>query len=355
MSSINGIFGANLSEYVDKTQVANMETESNAEFSRIIAEALEEELTRMSVLANPGVPSSLGPFGSGMLPMAINTHSGGLEQMLLAAASSGEITDAQTALFMLCMMMQSNQNGDFSMVMQMMASIIMQMEDEEGVLRNSVMASRYDPYVLDSIDWGVFGNAWQSGAGMGGVSLPLEFWRPATPVVTSNAANRSAERYNAVIRQFSVETAERYRPFRDGYTYCNIYMWDVTRAMGAEIPLYTDALTGEARYYPDTQGTTSMTAVKMDAWLKKHGADYGWRSVDAQTAQMHANAGKPAVTTAGTIDHVQVICPSRSGGYDPVRGVTIAQAGSRVSSYTHITDIYSANALNNHVSYWIHD
>ena len=354
MSTINGISGGGLVEFTERVQDAGQVQESGEDFSAVIADAVREELSRMSILAQSGSSSFSGSMGGGFMPLSMHGQGTGLEELILAAASSGEVTDAQAALFMLCMMMQTSQDGDFSMIMQMMATMISQMQDD-GSLRGSVMSSGYDPYVLDSIDWGVFGNSLQGSRVSSGAVLPLEFWRPTTAVVTSNVGNRSAERYNSVIRQFMVESAERYRPFRDGYTYCNIYMWDVTRAMGAEIPLYTDALTGEARYYPDTSGTTSMTAVRMDAWLKNHGADYGWRKVDAQTAQMHANEGKPAVTTAGTIDHVQVVCPSRNGQYDPVRGVTVAQAGSRVTSYTYITDIYSANALNNHVSYWIHE
>ena len=158
-----------------------------------------------------------------------------------------------------------------------------------------------------------------------------------------------------MIAQFKVETAERYRPYRDGFTYCNIFMWDVTSAMGAEIPHYTDPNTGEPRYHPDVKGAKSMNARAIDAWLKTHGPDYGWREVDAETAQRYANEGKPAVTTSGNIDHVQVVCPSKDGTFDPIRGVTIAQAGRIVTSYTHISSTYSANTLKNNISYFVHD
>ncbi|MCL2046296.1 MAG: hypothetical protein FWG88_07905 [Oscillospiraceae bacterium] len=348
-NAINPVSGG---EYLEVPRGTERAEESTLDFSTIIADALRDEVTRMSVTAQPG---GSGSMGSGYMPLNMQSQGQGIEQLILAAAAGGEVTDAQAALFMLCMMMQTSQDSDFSMIMQMMATMISQISDEEGSLRNSVMSSSYDPYVLDSIDWGVFGNRLYGNAGTSGAYLPLEFWRPTTAIVTSNEDNRSPERYNSVIRQFRVETAERYRPYRDGNTYCNIYVWDVTRAMGAEVPLYTDATTGEMRIYPDTQGATSMTAVKMDAWLKKYGSQYGWHQVDGETAQRYANEGKPAITTAGTIDHVQIVCPSRDGSYDPIRGVTVAQAGSRVTSYTHISDIYSSNALNNHVSYWVHD
>jgi hypothetical protein len=281
-------------------------------------------------------------------------QSQGIEQMILSAASSGEVDDAQIALFMLCMMMQTSQDGDFSMVMQLMASMLTQIQGDKGSLRDSVMSSGYDPYVLDTIDWNVFNNSPQMYSGTARAILPTEFWRPAVPAIRSDENNRSPELYNAVISQFRVETAERYRPFRNDATYCNIFFWDVTCAMGAEIPHYTDYETGEPRYYPDVKGAKGMLAVEIDKWLKEYGADYGWHEVDAETAQRYANEGKPAVTTGGSLDHVQVVCPSRNGEFDPIRGVTVAQAGSRVTSYSYISAIYGADAMGK-VSYFVHD
>ena len=97
-----------------------------------------------------------------------------------------------------------------------------------------------------------------------------------------------------------------------------------------------------------------MTALAIDGWLKEYGPEYGWNEVDAETAQRYANEGKPAVTSGGSIDHVHVVCPSKNGEFDPILGVTIAQAGSRVTSYTHISSIYGANSLEK-VTYWVHE
>ena len=346
MSSIDAISGINATDYTEYETAANAVPGSGDDFSSVLADVMKDEMTRMSVTAGAGMSGLAG----GYMPMQMQSQ--GIEEMILAAASSGDVNDAQVALLMLCMMMQSSQNSDFSMPMQMMASMIAQMQDK-GSLRNSVMKSGYDPYVLDTIDWNVF-KSQMPGLSGSGAELPLEFWRPTTPVVTSSEGNRNPELYNAVIRQFKVETAERYKPFRDGNTYCNIFMWDVTCAMGAEIPHYTEPETGAPMYYPDVQGARSMTAVMIDEWLKTYGEAYGWRQVDAETAQRYANEGKPAVTAGGSIDHVQVVCPSKDGEFDPIRGVAIAQAGSIVTSYTHISSIYSANALSK-VSYFVHE
>ena len=347
MSDVNSITGINAAAYTEYTETpaATTDPQTELDFTAALAEALKDEAARMSVTAGTGMSGM-----QGYMPL----QSQGLEQMILSAASSGQVSDAQTALFMLCMMMQSNQDGEFSMLMQMMASLLTNIQDESQKLRDSVMSSDYDPYVLDTVDNGVFGTRISAIAGPGGAILPVEAWRPATPAVKSYEDNRSPELYRAVINQFNVETSERYRPGRNDSTYCNIFVWDVTRAMGAEIPHYTDPETGEPRYYPDTKGAKSMGAIATDEWLQKYGQYYGWQEVDAETAQMHANEGKPAVTSAGSLGHVQIICPSRDGEYDPVRGVTVAQAGRIVTNFEYISGTFSAAGRQN-VRYWIHN
>ena len=124
--------------------------------------------------------------------------------------------------------------------------------------------------------------------------------------------------------------------------------------MGAELPYYTDPKTGAPMYYPDIQGARYMMAKDMDVWLEQHGEQYGWYRVDAEAAQMHANAGRPVVTSANHLSHMQVVVPSKDGTFDPVRGVTIAQAGRRNTNYMHISGIYGANTLKNNIRYWVH-
>ena len=350
MSNINAITGINATDYTERagTPPADASSNSGADFTAIFADAVRDGVMRASASADSGFS---GGMPGGLMPM----QDMGIEQAILAAASSGQIDDAQIAMFMLMMMMQSNQDGEFGMLMAMMGTMLTQIQADRDALRSNVMSSEFDPFVLDSIDRHLFNWNSQNGIGTGLVTLPVEHWRPTSPAITSNAENRSPGLYRTVIDQFKVETAERYRPFRDGNTYCNIFMWDVTRAMGAEIPHYTDPDTGEPRFYPDIMNTKSMGAIATCEWLGTHGEAYGWHEVDARTAQMHANEGKPAVTSAGSLGHVQIICPSKDGDFDTIRGVTIAQAGRIVTNYTHISSIYSASALANNVKYWIHD
>jgi len=213
------------------------------------------------------------------------------------------------------------------------------------------MTSDYDRYVMNTIN-----NAYSPGipgrSGTGQALLPVDGWVPTTPAIVSTAGYRNPQLYSAVVNQFRVETTERYQS-RDGKTYCNIFVWDVTSAMGAEIPYRTDSVTGQP-WPEDKSNAISMSAARMDTWLETFGSSYGWREVDARTAQWYANEGRPAVTTAGSIGHVQIVVPSRDGRYDEERGVTIAQAGGPLTSYRYITSTYSSSALRDHVRYWVH-
>jgi hypothetical protein len=191
-------------------------------------------------------------------------------------------------------------------------------------------------------------------AGIGHVTASP--WNASSPALTSDTSHRSAALYSEVIGQLSVETNPRYAVNQQGKndTYCNIFVWDVTRAMGAEIPHYYNAETGEPMARGDS-GVTHMTANRMDTWLHTHGEDYGWHEVSAQEAQALANQGHPVVTSLyreGRHGHVQVVCPSKDGEYSPEKGVTIAQAGRNLTSYTYISNIYSASLPK--VSYFAH-
>lgn len=76
--------------------------------------------------------------------------------------------------------------------------------------------------------------------------------KPVDPPVTSTLEDRHPLLYSAIINQFGVETNPRYRP-RNNNTYCNIFVWDVSSAMGAEIPHWINPNTGEAVDYNEYQ------------------------------------------------------------------------------------------------------
>ena len=214
----------------------------------------------------------------------------------------------------------------------------------------------YSPYTTGSdMEKGVSPVIWD--VGTDGTRIPYEASKPVYPLITSDYTSRSPELYRQVINQFSVETNPRYAVNKAGRgdTYCNIFLWDVTRAMGAEIPHYVDPETNAPMQYPNVAGAREMTANRIYDWLHENGADYGWYEVGPEQAQMLANQGRPVVTALRNDSghgHVQVVCPSSDGVYDPQRGVTIAQAGRHLTSYRPITGIYNASLPR--VSYFAH-
>jgi len=188
-------------------------------------------------------------------------------------------------------------------------------------------------------------------------AVPANAWETANPLVVNHMGERDPGTYREVISQFGVETSERYRVNKNGVgdTYCNIFSWDVTRAMGAEIPHYVNAATGEPAAQGDA-GATELDANATNDWLNTYGRQYGWVEVSAEQAQEYANAGKPAVTSwknSGGHGHMQVVSPSESGTYDAERGVAIAQAGRHLYNYNYITSVYGQGTLGQ-VQYFAH-
>jgi len=67
--------------------------------------------------------------------------------------------------------------------------------------------------------------------------------REIIPRYINKEGHRSAENYRKIIEEFDVKNSNRYKKVRVGNsykTYCNIFMWDVSIAMDAEIPHRVD-------------------------------------------------------------------------------------------------------------------
>lgn len=159
-------------------------------------------------------------------------------------------------------------------------------------------------------------------------SIPKQAYLPVSPKKTNAVGERSPEAYNEVMEAFEVSTNPRYQP-RNGDTWCNIYVWDVTTAMGCEIPHYYNKTTGapmtrsECLKNPGTY--YEMSASRMTKWLEKYGAQYGWVECDEATAINSANQGMPTVTVGTDTGHVAMVAPQKEGE----TGVMISQAGGR--------------------------
>lgn len=186
---------------------------------------------------------------------------------------------------------------------------------------------------------------------------------PVNAPLNNNTGNRSAYNYFKVIEQFEVEESLRYD--RGKRTYCNIFAWDVTRAMGAEIPhwvLKTDRDGGSAvdpngKFMVAPEKRQEMLANETVGWLKKHGNIHGWRRIDARMAQQMANEGHPSVaiwenTDSKSHGHIAVIRP---GSVGDKRGPAISQAGSLVLDASHIGKGFNDPDYEKRIQYWYHE
>ncbi|MBI2565710.1 MAG: peptidoglycan-binding protein [Candidatus Schekmanbacteria bacterium] len=172
-------------------------------------------------------------------------------------------------------------------------------------------------------------------------------WLPVDAPLINGEGDRSAASYDQVINQFGVGRNRRYEVNQQGRddTYCNIFSWDVTRAMGAEIPHYVDRdgnpMTREAALR--TPGYRELSGNRTARWLRDHGEDHGWRIVTAEEAQRRANLGHPTVATRENpsgAGHIAVVRP----GELTADGPAIAQAGGRNFNRGHVRDGFHGRA-----------
>ena len=186
-------------------------------------------------------------------------------------------------------------------------------------------------------------------------------WLPVDAPLRGRIGARTPEVLRLIVKQFDVERNPRYAR-SVGATWCNIFLWDVTRALcppidldkpvGEAVPHWIEVariLTGEivdtehegdpcelpspSQAHEDWAPRIKrieLTANGQVDWLERHGARFGWSPVERPMAADLANAGQPvAVVWANKTvtgkdagpGHVAICLP-------PVDGqIRIAQAG----------------------------
>lgn len=183
------------------------------------------------------------------------------------------------------------------------------------------------------------------------VGAVVKPWLPVTPVIASGPMDRSAGLLERVIRQFRFGVNPRYAVGQQGLgeTYCNIAVWDVTRALGCELPHWVDSQgdpTGPGR-------GSELDANALILWVRNRGPGRGWRKLQtAAEALERANKGYPTVAlwlNPGGIGHVAMVRP---GTMHPTKGVPIAQAGA-----VNGDDLYLVDGFGNRgpIEFWTHD
>lgn len=171
-------------------------------------------------------------------------------------------------------------------------------------------------------------------------------WMPLIPAITGNEACRSQELLSSIIGQFDVEVNPRYRP-RDGKTYCNIYAWDVTSALGVEIPHWVNSQ-GVPVHFTDSAGIR-LSCNAMYEWLNTHGSVRGWRPEALDVAFSFANRGCPVVAIRPNPlgnGHIAIVKP----GADRPGELMVAQAGKTCSSALSLRDAFDGHP----VEFYVH-
>ena len=159
---------------------------------------------------------------------------------------------------------------------------------------------------------------------------------------------RSPQLLRDVVQQFDLTTSERYRP-GDGKTWCNIWLWDVTRALYCEVPHWVDAGLGATT--PGARGSSETTANLLTlVWMPRRGLRAGWCRAGAEEAQRTADAGRPAVALWANPKgpgHVALLVPRA----DWEEGVQIAQAGAECFEH----GAFARGFGGRQVDFWVHD
>lgn len=175
------------------------------------------------------------------------------------------------------------------------------------------------------------------------------------PPHTNAPGQRSAQALNKVLDQFQVESNIRYRRTQSA-TYCNIFAWDCTRALGCEIPHW---LLNNAPASSATSGAYEINTNATYNWLNAYGRQYGWYTVSAATAQQRANSGYPTVAIwknpTGESGHIAMVRPEGNGyAYSASRGPVIAQAGASNYNYATISLGFGTSRMPA-IQYWTHE
>ena len=162
--------------------------------------------------------------------------------------------------------------------------------------------------------------------------------------------DRSPASLIRALAQLEVQANPRYTPHQQGKgdTYCNIYLWDATRALLAEIPHWVGTA---GAIVQDGQGT-ELSALGVIGWLRCYGSDHGWRELALPDACARAALGYPAVAswenpTPGGASHVAMLLPPLDGE------CRIAQAGG--SNLWDVPGQSGFGAVWAHAQFWTHD
>lgn len=170
-------------------------------------------------------------------------------------------------------------------------------------------------------------------------------WFPIDAPVHNPPGRRGPQAYRSVLQALDPAGNPRYTA-RNGRTFCNIFAWDATRALGAELPHWIFANGDIAP--AEATGAVRINCNGLHRWLREHGARHGWRMAALEEAQAAADRGEPTFALwknpEGPHGHMAFLLPGGTGG------PRFAQAGERNFLDGSFDDSFRGRT----VEYWTH-
>ncbi len=155
-----------------------------------------------------------------------------------------------------------------------------------------------------------------------------ETWRALKAPFTSREGKRSKALYEQVVNQFAIGNNDRYDEDAPGKPRGHIYVWDVSRAMGCEIPHYT--------------GARELSLVQTIDWLKREGPMRGWVRVTTSDVFDIAERGQLVVVIPKDmrVRQMAIVLPQEPGGPPLLTG-----AGLVVGVNLEAQDLFGVSAI----------
>jgi hypothetical protein len=162
-----------------------------------------------------------------------------------------------------------------------------------------------------------------------------ESWKAVAAPVQSRPGRRSPALYANVIDQFAPAANPRYAPDPGGRSRAHVFVWDLSRAMGCEVPHFVKG--------------RELSLLETVDFVRREAPLRGWRRLDAAGAVAAADRGEPVLAVPRD-PRQRLVAVVRPGGPGPDGQPRVASANLSRSN-----DLSAAVALARVCEYFGHE
>lgn len=162
-------------------------------------------------------------------------------------------------------------------------------------------------------------------------------WKAVNAPMTSRPGRRTAMVYQNVIDQFACAYNQRYVVDHPTKSKTHIFVWDVTRAMGCEVPHFA--------------GGREMTLAQMCDWLRYEGPSRGWRKTNLPDQAAEAAERGEAVLAVPQDGKLRGFAVVRPGGLSPDGHPRVSAAIDEVGNDMAVQEALKTKLI----SYFVHE